>query len=181
MKLDRKERFIIANQFKILEALYPDEAGFYATHRTALEEGYESHYSWAMEHVSDDPLSAADSKEVVDTLDMFRAIRRSYKNQTDKTGIDEFDGKFRGYDGNDPIECKLLGYARYFVVVLNRFQEILEDQGEHFDFNSHGEMRPVYQQMLAVWNLLPPGEKHNLTKAQLIEVTNVAVHPRSRS
>jgi uncharacterized protein YfbU (UPF0304 family) len=182
--MDRKDRFIIANQLKILEALYPDEAGSYAVQRTAFEEGYESHYSWAMEHISEDVLTEEEAKEVVDTLDMFRAIKRSYGAIPDKTGIDEYSIKFRGYDGNDPTECKLLGYARYFVVELDRFQEVLEDQNEHFDFNSHGEMRAVYQRMLEVWRAIPagvnPGQRHGLTKDQLIAVTGAAVHPRNR-
>lgn len=180
MKLDRKDRFIIANQLKILEALYPDEASSYAVQRTAFEEGYESHYPWAMEHISDEPLSESDTKEVVDTLDMFRAIRHCYNNLLDKTGIDEHGLRFLGYDGNDPVECRLLGYARYFVVELERFQEILEDQGGHFDFNSHREMREVYRRMLNVWMQLPAEQRHNLTKDQLVEITNARIHPQNR-
>lgn len=181
MKLDRKDRFIIANQLKILEALYPEEAGSYAIQRTAFEDGYESHYSWAMEHISENTLSEEETKEVVDTLDMFRAIRRCYAELPDKTGIDEYSVKFRGYDGNDRVESKLLGYARYFVVELNRFQEVLEEQGDHFDFNSHGEMRGVYQRMLDVWKRLPPEQRHRLTKDQIVSITQAQVHPENRS
>lgn len=185
MKLDRKDRFMISNQLKILEALYPDEAGYYATQRTAFEEGYESHYEWAMEQIADEVLPEADSKEVIDTLDMFRALRVSYNQLKDKDGITEYDINFRGYDGNDSVECKLMGYARYFVVELKRFGEILEEQGEHFDFNSHGEMREVYKRMLEKWLAVPAGrgagQRHNLTKEQLKEITEASIHPRNRS
>lgn len=180
MKLDRKDRFIIANQLKILEALYPEEASSYAIQRTAFEEGYESHYLWAMGHISENPLAEGDTKEVVDTLDMFRAIRHCYKNLPDKAGIDEHALRFQGYDGNDSIESRLLGYARYFVVELERFQEILEDQTGHFDFNSHSEMREVYRRMLEVWKRLPVEQRHKLTKAQLVEITNARTHPQNR-
>lgn len=180
MKLDRKERFIISNQLKILEALYPEEASSYAIQRTAFEEGYESHYLWAMEQIAENPLTEAESNEVIDTLNMFRAIHQCYKNLSDKTGIEEHDIRFRGYDGNDPFECKLLGYARYFVVELERFQEILEDQEEHFDFNSHSEMLAVYRRMLDVWKRLPAEQRHKLNKGQLVEITNARTHPQYR-
>ena len=47
----------------------------------------------------------------------------SYNQLKDKDGITEYDINFRGYDGNDSVECKLMGYARYFVVELKRFGE----------------------------------------------------------
>lgn len=39
MKLSKLERLILANQFKILEALYPDDAESYENNRKAIEEG----------------------------------------------------------------------------------------------------------------------------------------------
>ncbi|MFA0674070.1 YfbU family protein, partial [Vibrio sp. 10N.222.51.A6] len=41
MKLDKKERLALVNQFLILEKLYPEEADYYAQHRQAISEGYE--------------------------------------------------------------------------------------------------------------------------------------------
>lgn len=184
MKLDQKDRFIISNQLKILEALYPDEASHYAIQRTAFEEGYESHYSWAMEHISESTLSAEETREVIDTLDMFSALKRSVNQLQDKSELNEYSLKFRGYDGNHSKEVQLLGYARYFVVELERFQDILEGQEKYFDFNSHMEMRQVYQRMLDVWKKIPagvdPGQRHNLTKAQIQSVTNASIHPDNR-
>ena len=54
VKLTRVERYILSNQFRILEALYPDEASHFATTREALEHGYEILYDWDMEHIYDD-------------------------------------------------------------------------------------------------------------------------------
>lgn len=181
MKLDRKERFAIANQLKILEALYPEEASHYAIQRTAFEDGYESHYEWAMESISNDVLSEEESDEVINTLDMFSALKRSVQKLDDKTGLDEYDFKFRGYDGNHPKECKLLGYARYFVIELERFQDVLDGQTSHFDFNSHMEIRSVYSRMLSEWMKVPSGielgSRHNLTKAQIQTILNATTHP----
>ncbi|MFG1520359.1 YfbU family protein [Halobacteriovorax sp. ZH1_bin.1] len=170
MKLDKKDRFIIANQLKILEALYPEEASSYATHRTAIEEGYVSHYEWAMESISDEELTPETTREVIDTLDMFRALY-FYRREKDMSDINERSMKFKGYDGNDSHECKMMAYARYFVVELERFTEIIEEQGEYFDFNSHCMMRENYQEMLQRWLKIEPGrqegQRHNLTKDQV--------------
>lgn len=170
MKLDIKDRYIIINQLKILEALYPDEASSYAIHRTAFEAGYEAHYSWAMDFVYEDTLTKDLTDEVVNTLDMFRAISFYIRDKKDIENLNPYRLKFSGYDGNDNLESSLMGYARYFVVELNRFQEILE-QDEFFDFNSHMEMRDIYLNMLEKWLKLKPGrkegERHNLTRSQI--------------
>ncbi len=44
MKLTRTERWILSNQYRILEALYPDERGSLEKARIALESGYELEY-----------------------------------------------------------------------------------------------------------------------------------------
>jgi len=184
MKLDRKDRFIISNQLKILEALYPEEASSYAIQRTAFEEGYESHYDWALEHISEKTLTEDETGEVVDTLDMYSAIRRSVSQLSDKTGLNDFMIRFRGYDGNDPKEVQMLGYARYFVVELERFQDILDGQEKHFDFNSHMQIRDVYKRMLKEWQAIPSGiqtgQRHNLTKEQIIKILDASTHPENR-
>ena len=44
IKFTRVERLLLANQYKILERLDPDEADYYTRHRIALERGYEGDY-----------------------------------------------------------------------------------------------------------------------------------------
>lgn len=171
--MDRATRFMIVNQLKILEALYPEEAGDYAISRVAFEEGYESHYAWAMEQISKEELGHELTREVVDTLDMYRALFY-FKRDNSIESFNELDFKFDGYDGNHELESRLLGYARYFVVDLKRFEEILEIQGKHFDFNSHCEMRARYNRMLAKWKGIPAGvekgKRHNLTAEQVKDI-----------
>jgi len=167
--MDKAQRYIIANQLKILEALYPTESKYYSEARIAFEEGYVQHYEWAMEHIASE-LDENITREVVDTLDMYRAIYY-FKRDNHGHGFEEADLRFSGYDGNHHIESRLMGYARYFVIDLNRFSEILEEQGEHFDFNSHCEMRDKYVKMVKIWKEIPagtsPGNRHKLTKDQL--------------
>ncbi len=54
MELNEKDRLIIANQLKIIEKLYPEEADYYAKHGKVVEQGYKLHYSWLVEHLYDE-------------------------------------------------------------------------------------------------------------------------------
>jgi hypothetical protein len=54
MKLTRTERWILVNQYRILEALYPDEAKWFAENREALSSGYELHYRGMIDFIYDE-------------------------------------------------------------------------------------------------------------------------------
>lgn len=161
MKLEKLERLILVNQFRILEKLYPDEADYYSKHRKAIEEGYVLHYAWAFEHL-DDELSVEESDEVLEVLDMYRAITSSYEKIKDKHTIDSPLLKFKGFDGNN--ESKLMGYTQYFINDLERYEELKYDQ-PYTDFNSHGRMMHNYRRMLAEWKKCK--DRHNLSNEEL--------------
>lgn len=52
MDLTREQRWILANQYRILERLYPNEAECHAKAREVLENGYEFNYDWIAQHIS---------------------------------------------------------------------------------------------------------------------------------
>ncbi|MDQ7814217.1 MAG: YfbU family protein [Patescibacteria group bacterium] len=166
MRFTRTERLLLANQYRILEKLYPDEAGSYATWREALESGYELHYGWIAEHIYEDVMTDAECREVVDILDMHRALKRAYEALADKSGIEEWKVKFSGFDGNN--ECKQMGYARYFCAIDGphdpRFPEV--DRGDNF--NSHCPTLKRYRAMLAEWN--KSGAKQELTRDDVVRI-----------
>ena len=165
MDLSIKDRLIIANQLKILEKLYPEDAKDYSNHRKAIEQGYKSHYSWLIEGFSDE-ISVAESEEVIRILNMYRAITFSYKKAEDKEGLEESEIKFPGFDGND--EGGQFGYALYFIVDLGRFTE-LTGGAEYPDLNSHGwPSLEDYRKKLEIWNRYE--DKHSLTIAQIKEL-----------
>jgi uncharacterized protein len=169
MKLSRVERWMLSNQMRILEALYPDEAKSIAEHREALEEGYELHYGEFAQHIYDekDTLSADLSREVLDILSMYRALNFSYDKLQEKTGIDDWRVKFAGFDGNHPVEGSMMAYARWFCNSHGgRFTEL--DRGD--DFNSHAEMLDRYRAMLKEWK--KSKDKNHLTKDDIIRITN---------
>ena len=140
------ERLSLINQFLILEKLYPEEADYYEKNRIALKQGYKAHYKTIFEHLWDE-MSEESTKEVLDILEMHRAITWSV---ADLAKNNEIKSKyvFRGFDGNE--ESEQLSYCHYFIVNLERYQELVQNQ-EYPDFNSHCNMLPKYRRMLAVW------------------------------
>ena len=169
MKFDKKERYIISNQLLILEKLYPEDAKFYSERREAIEQGYEDECEAAMEHIYD-PLTSDIQTEVIDALDMYSAIKRSYDQLDNKTGLDLPQLLFPGFDGNDPLESKMMGYAEYLVKTKRKFENVLEGQQPHFSFNSHSEQREIYAGMLKVWKALPGAERYNMSREQITKV-----------
>lgn len=162
MELTKKERYIISNQLKILEALFPDEASYYAEQRKAVEYGYELHYSWLTENIDDDVLTEDECKEIVEILNMYRAITFSYNKFENKSDIKRDKIRFIGFDGNE--ETKQYSYVNYFIIDLDRFKELRNDS-EYPDFNSHSPMLDRYRKMLQQWKSF--SDKNNLTEDQI--------------
>ena len=147
MDLSKKERLTWIHQLRILEALYPDEADYYAKQRTALENGYTLHYDWMLEHLSDG-LTEGECSEVLDILEMYRAITFALEKIDDDDDLKEhYLAKFAGFDGNN--ETELMGYTRYFIVDLDRYSELR--RGEYPYFNSHAPMLERYRAMIVRW------------------------------
>lgn len=147
MELTKKERLAFIYQLRILEALYPNEATFFVQKRTALEEGFALHYEWLVEHLNDE-LSEADCREVLDILDMYRAITFGLRKLNDGDALRKHRlAKFLGFDGNH--EGPLMAYTRYFIVDLERYDELRD--GKMPSFNSHTRMLGAYRDMLERW------------------------------
>lgn len=153
---------MLSNQFRILEALYPDEAESYALARSAIEDGYEIAYDWNTPHINPDVMTEAESKEVLDILDMYRALKDTWEALPTKPAIDEWRVKFPGFDGNR--EVKQLGFA-YYLRKEDKFTEILGK-----DLNSHAPLLDRYRQMLVEWER--SANKHNLTESDLIRIAS---------
>ena len=147
MKLDYKDRVAFVLQLKILEKLYPEEADYYSRQRLAIEGGYSLHYSDLSESFSPE-LSLDDCREVLDILDMYRAINYSHERLGENSPFNEDQIKFPGFDGNN--ESRQHSYIRYFILDLGRFDE-LRGERKFPDFNSHRKMLPQYRGMLEVW------------------------------
>jgi len=162
---------MLVNQFKILEALYPKEAQEYYVQRKALEKGYALQYDFISEHLYDE-LSKEECKEVLEILNLYRALNFSY-NQIPK-GDEEIavDGariEFPGFDGNN--EGSRMSYTQYFIHDLGRFQELTEGR-EFEDFNSHSQKLGFYRKQVAKWHEFD--RSFSLSAEQLNQIINVA-------
>ncbi|MDU6983957.1 MAG: YfbU family protein [Terrisporobacter othiniensis] len=166
-KLSRIERLMLSNQYRILEKLYPDEAEYYENNRKAIEEGFELHYDDCFSVLSEDIMTEDECNEVIDILNMYRALTFSNKEEY---GIDSYDIKFDGFDLNDEYECKRVVYARYFINDLDRFHE-LKYGNNYADCNSHCLRMDKYRRMLKIWRSLDKNYK-TLTKDEMLKIVN---------
>jgi len=167
MKLDIKERLSLSYQLKILEKLYPEDKQYYANHRKAIEDGYELHYSWLIEHLSDG-LTSDECNFVLEVLDMYSALHFSYKQLKDSPKLIDISVKFPGFDGNN--ETMFMAYTKYFIEDLGRFNEIKETSNGYY--NSHSRMIPKYKKMLEIWKDIKKPYTNEITEEQILELIN---------
>lgn len=179
MKLTKLERIFLVNQLKILEALYPDEAEQLSLQREALEQGYEMLYAWHTEYIyeGDDVMTAEESREVWDTMEMFDAIDRSLRElPQDQVDDKRLWTKFMGYDGNN--EGKFMSFAQFTVERMKRFDYLPMVKPGYF--NSHMPVRDIYRRMLAEWKNVPSQSRFDLNQVDLNKILGAAVHPENR-
>lgn len=162
MTLSLTERLILRNQYLILEKLYPDEAESLSQTRTALEMGFTRQYGDLFESLCDE-VSEETQQEVIDVLNMYRAMLACYQDLKDRQGIPEHDLRFPGFDANE--ETSHYSYANYMVKTLGRFQE--SDPGKNETVNSHFPQLRKYRSMLREWN---SAGARTLTKEQLLRI-----------
>lgn len=113
MKLSRTERWMLANQYRILAALDPARAAKYNDCVLALEKGYAAVIDRMSAHVSRDDTDHKESQEVDEILTMFDALQRGYRVLEDPYGIDPLQLQFPGFDAK--TEADYLGYAQFLL------------------------------------------------------------------
>lgn len=164
MELNIKERLQLSFQLRILEKLYPDEQEYYANHRKAIEEGYQLHYDWITENLSDG-LTKDECKFVLEVLDMYSSLHFSVREFKDSDLTIE-SVKFPGFDGNN--ETMFMAYTKYFIEDLDRFSEIQESTNGYY--NSHTKMIPKYKKMLVKWKKYKVDYTYQLTEENVKEL-----------
>lgn len=170
MELSLKDRLILANQCRILEKLYPEEAAAYARYRVAFERGYQYHYDDLPGFFTNE-MRSDQSQELIEMLDMHRALTFAYEKLEDKSGIAQKDIAFRGFDGNN--ETEYLAYARY--ICLDHGEERWHELHDGL-VNSHSPMLGIYRRMLDEWNRA--ADKYNLTKEEILRIISARAFPK---
>lgn len=138
------ERIMLANQYEILGALKKDPS--LTQLAEALRDGhkwlYEQSFAWVSDVMSDKV-----AEDVLRIIEIHSAMKDSYRDLADKTGIEERLLEFRGFDGNN--EGELLHFAR----ALREHGRYTETLGTG-DLNSHMPMCDMYDHMVAAWDKL---------------------------
>lgn len=166
--LTDSERLILANQYEILGHLKDEES--YIHLAEDLRDGhkwlYEQHLQVA-ENLSDEAVS-----HVLAILGIYSDLRDSYRQLSDKSGIEEHLVTFPGFDGNN--ESELLHFAR----ALSRHGNYAEIIGKDAR-NSHMPTTDIYRRMIAEWKAM--GEpRYPLSKEQILRIIEARVPPKNR-
>lgn len=173
IKLSIKERLSYVLQLRTLQKLSDDEyeRNEYETIITALLHGYTLHYNDIFGEFYEKELSEDECRYVLSILEMYRGIIYSYldlQKHGNLKKLVESDIVFPGFDGNDDKECSYMGYARYFVRDLGRYDEIKDRTLD--DFNSHMPTIDLYNRMLAIWKQKDQMRRYKMSEEEIQEL-----------
>jgi len=152
------ERLILWNQYEILKSTDPGNANYHEQNQEIVAHGFEQFYPALNQTISETPVSREITSEVMDILDMYRAIHNSC--QTQKYAPKNSSALFSGFDGNHEEQYAIA----YF---LRRTQGKWIELAARPD-DSHSSSVPHYRRMLSKWQVL--GKKHFLTPEEIEDI-----------
>ena len=171
MKLSKKDREILYNQFEILKLLNKDdeyEVKTYEKYQRIVESGYTLNYDEFSSVISENETEEEIQKFVYDVLDMFRGLIFSFGNLDDKEGLTIEDVRYQGFDGNE--EGEYYGYANFLLEDLKIYQESYEVSKSFL--NSHCNKVQEYRRMLEVFKKYSVESQTILSADQIKEILN---------
>jgi uncharacterized protein YfbU (UPF0304 family) len=168
IELSKKDRLFLINQYSLLVLLDKDKADYYQKCITILERGYEFHY-FNLDQVVESPMSAEESREILDILAMFQVLKDSYKQLEDKSGIEEWQTTFGGFDGNN--EAGAMGYVAFLAEQDERFTDVIDRK----KYNSHCPSIDRYRKMLDYFQRNFP-DRQILGKEQILAVARAGLN-----
>lgn len=155
------ERLILYNQYEILKRLDPEDAEHYDQSQEIVARGYEIFYSDLNGAVFAETLRPEVAREVMEILDMFRAITFSCKRLRYKPK--NSSAEFEGFDGNE--ESEHFGFAKFLREKQGKWGE-LSSRPE----NSHRNVLGKYRRMVNAWRNL--GKKFELTENEIEQIAS---------
>ena len=160
MEITLNERVMLANQYRMLEKLYPGEEKKYAKYVTILENGYTEQYSELVDSFCKE-FPIEDCAEVSEIFLMFRMLDNARELVPEDSDIDPRQLKFQGFDATEESE-----QFRYAQFLLNEAERWIESKIE--DVNSHHANLPVYRLMVRRWK--QSAKPHHLTGADVVRI-----------
>ncbi len=163
MEMTNAQRLILANQYRMMTLLDPDNAERYRRQQTIVERGY----GLQMRELDRDfgELSEETCRTIISLLEMHHALHVSWANLKDHSELEERRLAFLGFDA--ATEARYLGYVRFMVHVEGRYTHF--DSGTH-GFNAQTPMWEKYQRMLAVWQTCP--RQYHLSMNEIAQIIN---------
>ncbi len=143
MKLTKKDRLMLWNQYEILKLLDQENAEDYENYQEILLQGFEYDYDSLVSGMDDIPKDV--SEEVYDILQMFRCLAFSFERLDDTAELTKEDVMFEGFDGNEEIPHYI--YAKWLIRDNGKYEELSK-----CDFNSHWRKLDKYREMLERFN-----------------------------
>jgi uncharacterized protein len=165
VELNKFERRLLANQYHILSLIDQSNADHYNKLRDALENGYIASYQDDLFAGLLDGLSVEQCTFVLEVMNMYDALQRSYDRLDDKQGIEEERTTFPGFDSD--YELEHMGYARFVVEREGRFTHL---RAHSQDFTSHTPMLDRYRRMYDVWRLT--ANRYGLTRDDIAAIVD---------
>ncbi|EIT7319457.1 YfbU family protein [Enterobacter hormaechei] len=165
MKLSKKDRLILINQYKILSKIEPEDEEHYKELISILENGYTIFYSEIENWISED-MPISDGKFVLDVLSLYRSLEDIKRTSADERINKHHMSIFRGFDGNN--EYQQLSFTRFLILEQNKFSEQTDYLIKTDRFNSHSPMIDLYARMIAKWEQL--GKRYTLSVEQALEI-----------
>lgn len=167
LPLTTTERWLLHNQFEILQQLNPDHPDYHENYfqnaREILAQGYEWYYDDIAQHIYTRIFPYSNALEIIHILNMFEDLQFAYEKLDDKTGIDQGTLEFHGFSAN--TETSELQFTRFMMDSMHQLDHV---KPKH-DLNSHVPMLEAYRRMLRMW--MACSDRHNLTKEDVIRIT----------
>ena len=159
-----------------------------------LEHGYVAEYDDIFVAIEPE-LSRSETGLVMDVLDMFTHLERSYEQLDDaeREVLGEWASsavRFAGFDFNHRLEGRLLYFARHLIEQDKWERLAVYFDDKHERGNSHSRMLDVYERMLEefnpIWrqkirsNQLASSGSYTLTADEIDRVVKARIHPDNR-
>lgn len=165
--LSWSERLILWNQYEILKRLDPASAKEHETSQEIVAQGFEQFYCELNALVEKEPIPFEVTAEVIDILDLFRAIDFSCRHH--KYVPQSAYAQFDGFDGNE--ETEHYAAAKFVRRTWGKWKELSGRPD-----NSHANVLERYRRMVRKWYEFE--RERDLSPAQIEEIAESAV-PKS--
>ncbi|WP_040977345.1 YfbU family protein [Necropsobacter massiliensis] len=163
MQMTSTQRLILANQYKLMGLLEPNNVKKYQRLEAIVKGGFGLELQELDKEFSD--ISEQECRTVLATLEMYHALQVSYNNLGDQSTITPHRLQFAGYCAQR--EKKYLNYLRFITGTEGKYQEFMHC--EH-GCDSQTPMWDKYIRMLEVWRACP--HEYHLSMAEIQRILN---------